>query len=127
MQCMKCGRDVEAGEVFCELCREDMGKYPVKSGTVVVIPQRPERNAPKRPAKRQLTLEEQLIKCRKMNRILAVLLVIYMIVAAGLSFLLLSLDGKYEGKHLLGQNYSVIQEDDEPSEPSTVETEPAAE
>ena len=126
MQCMKCGRDVESGEVFCELCREDMEKYPVRPGTVVVIPQRPERHAPKRQAKRQQNLEEQLAKCRKMNRILAALLAIYVVAAGGLVYVVMTLYGKYEGKHLLGQNYSVIQEDDEPTDPFVEETGPGA-
>ena len=60
MQCMKCGRDVESGEVFCELCLEEMQKYPVRPGTAVVIPHRPERVQLKRPVKKQLTHEEQL-------------------------------------------------------------------
>ena len=115
MQCMKCGRGVEAGEVFCELCREDMEKYPVKPGTAVVIPQRPERTQPKRPTKKQLSYEEQLAKARKLNRTLAMLLAIYMVVAGGLLFWCLSMHFGNKGKFLPGQNYSVIQ-DDEPTD-----------
>ena len=117
MQCVKCGRDVESGEVFCEICREEMEKYPVRPGTAVVLPHRPERNAPKRPAKRLPTQEEQLVKCRKLNRLLATLLVIYMVVAAGLALWCVSLYSKYEGRYLPGQNYSAIQSDDEQEDP----------
>ena len=112
MQCMKCGRDVEPGEVFCELCRADMQKYPVKPGTAVVLPQRPERVQPKRPVKKQLTYEEQLAKSRKMNRLLAALLTIYMVIAAVLAYLSLSGYSGDAGKYLPGQNYSAIQDDD---------------
>ena len=120
MQCMKCGRDVEPGEVFCELCLEEMQKYPVRPGTAVVIPHRPERTVPKRPAKRQPTYEEQLVKYRKLNRVLVALLFIYMVIAGVLASLSLSGYSTEAGKYLPGQNYSAIQDDDEPKPPYAI-------
>lgn len=109
MQCMKCGRDVEAGQVFCEMCLADMEKYPVKPGTAVVLPHYPERVLPKRPAKRVLTNEEQLRRARRMNRILAVLLAVYMVAVAGLGYLYISQHEEFDGKYLPGQNYSAAE------------------
>ena len=40
MQCLRCGREVEEGHVFCFLCESIMVKHPVKPNTVVTIPER---------------------------------------------------------------------------------------
>ena len=40
MQCLRCGREVEEGQVFCFLCESIMVKHPVKPNTVVTIPER---------------------------------------------------------------------------------------
>ena len=36
MNCLKCGR--ESDQTFCEACREEMTRYPVKPGTIVQLP-----------------------------------------------------------------------------------------
>ena len=36
MKCVKCGRDTD--QTFCESCRDDMARYPVKPGTIVQLP-----------------------------------------------------------------------------------------
>lgn len=112
MQCMKCGRDVEPGQVFCEECLTDMEKYPVRPGTAVVLPNHPERTVPKRPAKRVLTVEEQLRKAKRQNRLLAALLAIYMVAAAVFGFLYLSQNDEFSDKYLPGQNYSAAEPDE---------------
>lgn len=33
MNCLKCGREIEEGQVFCNDCLVQMAKYPVKPGT----------------------------------------------------------------------------------------------
>ena len=50
MHCMKCGRDLEPGQVFCEECQAEMKKYPVKPGTVVQLPRRREEAPNKKAA-----------------------------------------------------------------------------
>ena len=40
MQCLRCGREIEEGQVFCFLCESIMVKHPVKPNTVVTIPER---------------------------------------------------------------------------------------
>ena len=40
MQCLRCGREIEEGQVFCFLCESIMGKHPGKPNTVVTIPER---------------------------------------------------------------------------------------
>ena len=36
MKCLKCGRETD--QTFCQACREEMEKYPVKPGTIVLLP-----------------------------------------------------------------------------------------
>ena len=108
MQCMKCGRDLQPGQVFCEECLEEMEKYPVKPGTVVLLPhyQRPYAQ-PKKPQKRVIPLEEQFRKVKKRNRVLAWVLAATITLAIGLGCLATALYVEYDGKFLPGQNYSV--------------------
>ena len=71
MGCMKCGRDTLEDQVFCETCREDMKKHPIKPNIVVQLPQRKPASGIKRPAparRRPLTHEEQIRKLRGRNR-----------------------------------------------------------
>ncbi len=35
MSCLRCGKDTEEKQVFCESCRSGMEKHPVKPGTAV--------------------------------------------------------------------------------------------
>ena len=53
MQCMKCGRDVESDEVFCNSCKETMARYPVRPGVVVQLPRRTESAVKKQPVPMQ--------------------------------------------------------------------------
>ena len=105
MQCMKCGRDLELGQVFCGECQADMEKYPVKPGTVVLLPRyhRPYVQ-PKKTVKRTVPPEEQIRKLKKRSRILALLLAVSMTVAVGLGYLAAALYIEYDGKFLPGQN-----------------------
>ncbi len=37
MNCLKCGREIQSPQVFCDACLADMDAYPVKPGTPVHI------------------------------------------------------------------------------------------
>ena len=63
MYCMKCGKEIKENQVFCEACLVTMGKYPVKPGTVVRLPQRKSAPAAKKSNSRrrtQIPPEEQV-------------------------------------------------------------------
>ena len=110
MQCMKCGRDVESDQVFCDICRENMGRYPVKPGTVVLLPHTVSYvQPPKRAPKRVLTQEEQLRRLKKRNRTMAFLLALAVTCALSFGMLALYLYAEYEDKFLPGQNYTVVE------------------
>lgn len=110
MQCMKCGRDLEAGEVFCTKCQEVMAQYPVKPGTVVQLPHRPQQTATKKqpPRRKNLPVEEQLSLLKRMSRTLALALVAMILVSIGLGYVALTQYFENQSKQAVGQNYSAI-------------------
>ena len=109
MQCMKCGRDLDENQVFCDICREDMKEYPVKPGTVVLLPHYAQYSQPKRAPKRIITHEEQVRRLKKRNRTLAYLLALAVTCAISFGMLCLYLYAEYEDKFLPGQNYTVVE------------------
>ena len=119
MQCLRCGRDLETGEVFCEECHRDMEAYPVKPGTVVLLPQYARYSQPKRTPVRIVPPEEQIRKLKKRNKILAWMVAISVVLAVVSTWVAVSLFAEYDGKFLPGQNYSAVGAKTE-TDPSTV-------
>ena len=78
MNCLKCGTQIEQGQVFCSHCLEVMADYPVKPGTAVYLSNRTEPAEPK-PAlirsTKEKSPEEQLTRLRKLLRVLLICLV----------------------------------------------------
>ena len=71
MNCMKCGREIAEGHVFCSGCLEVAEKYPVKPGIAIQLPGRKTApSAKKSYTKRRQppTAEEQLLKLKKRMR-----------------------------------------------------------
>lgn len=116
MYCMKCGRDIKEGQVFCNSCLEDMKKYPVKPGTAIQLPHKKEAPSKKVYVKRKQppTAEEQLQKLRKrLKRMIILWLITLILLGAAIYptvqfFMDLSLE-------LPGQNYTIIQTDSDES------------
>ena len=109
MGCMKCGRDMEEGQVFCASCLEIMRRYPVKPGTVVTIPvRRSETPSRKMPRRRTISPEEQVKKLRKRCRILGFLLALFIAVSCVLGWFTLDFFLK-DDEFLPGQNYSALE------------------
>ncbi len=78
LNCLKCGREIEEGQVFCNDCLVQMAKYPVKPGTAVQLPSRGSAAVSKKVHSRRRTKaapEEQLKALKKRIRILSALLV----------------------------------------------------
>lgn len=77
MNCMKCGREVENEQAFCEDCLVDMEKYPVPPGTAVHLHLR--REAPvirRQPRRRKLTPSEQVPILKRRIRVLTIALAV---------------------------------------------------
>jgi len=118
MNCMKCGREIPSGQVFCEDCLADMAKYPVDPDTPVAIPQRNHTIVQKKSSKRRnLSSEEQIAVLRQRIRILTVLLVVAVLLVAALLYP--TIEHLMEDDYAPGQNYSSITPTSEAAAPET--------
>ena len=80
MNCLKCGREIISGQVFCEECLLEMAKYPVDPDTPVAIPHRTQTaNARKTAKKRTPSPAEQIASLRKLVRFLTALLIVFIL------------------------------------------------
>ena len=112
MHCMKCGREMESEQVFCEDCLLDMEKYPVPPDAKVHLPPR-RRESPgsrKQNRRRKLTAEEKVPILQKRIHILATALAIVMLLLAACIYPA----ANYFIRHYNlqpGQNYTTITTD----------------
>lgn len=119
MNCLKCGRETE--QTFCEQCRADMEKNPVKPGTIVLLPkERPNARKPQ-PRHPQVPLEEvvaaQRRTVRRLGRAVAVLAVLVVLLAGVIIRLLVT-----PTSPPVGQNYSTSTRPSEETGTSAAET-----
>lgn len=106
MNCMKCGRELEEGQVFCDICLDNMEKEPIKINTPVMIPVQP-KDAPSH--RRQfLNPEEEVKRLEKINQNL-ILFLILTTVAMCLFALGLFHQEVLDVVDDLGRNYSVVE------------------
>ena len=110
MFCMKCGREVDEGQVFCIDCLKEMEKHPVRPGTVVLLPKRDEAHfVRKSQSKRRAapTPEEQIKILKTRLRIVNAMLLVSLVLMAMLIYpaakQLLE-----ENRILPGQNYNTV-------------------
>ena len=69
MHCLKCGRELENEQVFCNDCLQQMAQYPVKPGTPVNLPIRSGAEEPRKKSRRRvLSAEEQVVHLRQALR-----------------------------------------------------------
>lgn len=119
MQCLKCGREIPFGHVFCEDCLADMEKYPVKPGTHVHLPKRYEvAPAKKQYFRRPQTTPEEKVKWLRLQLWIVSVLLVLAVTLGGYAVWRAKNTVRYsEGSRAPGQNYSAA--------PGTATTEPA--
>ena len=108
MNCMKCGREIEEGSVFCPECLEEMDKYPVKPGTAVLLPQKKSVSPVKKVYSRlrhSFTPEEMVVRLKRRCRRLFLLWLITALLLGLLAYPTV-LDLLSKEDLLPGQNYS---------------------
>ncbi|MBE6946823.1 MAG: zinc ribbon domain-containing protein [Ruminococcaceae bacterium] len=79
MGCMKCGKKLVDSETFCPECLEKMKERPVKPGTVVTLPSRPDTPVAKKRTFRHRFIwdaEDQISYLRTKVRWLTFLLIV---------------------------------------------------
>lgn len=112
MNCVKCGREIEESRVFCDVCLEEMEKYPVKPGTVVHIPKRSAVEDEKKMSSRRkpmLTEEEQIRRMKKKLLWLRLTVATLLILCGALTFVLGKAVTKLDVRRIIGQNYSTAE------------------
>ena len=105
MQCMKCGREIPAGDVFCQECLKDMERYPVKPGTAVHIPKQTPRKHPQ-DRRQNISAEKKVEILHRRVRVLSWLLTLAIALTICLGALTISLLQTEEEGPAIGQNYS---------------------
>ena len=111
MNCMKCGRKTEDGNVFCNDCLAVMDKYPVKAPASIPLPRREEEETVKKAArkKHRPSPEEQVarqkLKIRRMAFAIVGLCAVVCLLAAWIVQGWFSEDP--ENLPRIGKNYTV--------------------
>ena len=107
MQCLRCGRDMDEGQVFCFACEALMTKHPVKPNTVVTIHERSvrDRNANPRKAARPEEDTEGLHRTIMQLRLWVCMLMAALMLCVGV---LTWQELTREDKPVIGQNYTSI-------------------
>lgn len=111
MNCVKCGREIEHDQVFCPVCLEGMEAYPVKPGTVVHIPKRPEQETEKKaaPRKKVLSPEEQIQRLKKKVVRLRIGLAVMLLLCGLLCFAVGRAVTELDFYRFLGKNYNTVE------------------
>ena len=112
MNCMKCGREIALGQVFCKECLADMATYPIKPDTPVNLPPQtvttPNRRS--RPARKTRKPEEQVAILR---RIVLGLVLVLLLVSLAFAVTTISLTQRicdHTETAPPGQNYSTMED-----------------
>ena len=106
MHCLKCGRELDAEQVFCNDCLAEMEKYPVNPGTTLQLPRRRETTSVKKSyfRRKSLSFEEQVKQLRSLVRVLVILLIVVTVIASLLAYP--AVTHMMEERHQTGKNYS---------------------
>ena len=121
MRCLKCGRETD--QTFCQTCREEMDRYPVKPGTIIQLPKDRSKSYTRRSINwrdmisPETQIENQKRTIRRLSGAVAALVVL-LIVMGFVMFRVL----QNPGQPPVGQNYSTVTKATDPSEDATEPT-----
>ena len=104
MNCMKCGREISDGQVFCPECLEVMASFPIAPEIHVQIPRRPVKPSEKKA--KTLPPAEQIRHLKKRIRRLSFTVCILLLIIGALSFLLLQKLDAPQQPLPTGRNYT---------------------
>lgn len=109
MLCMKCGTETGSEQIFCNKCLETMSQRPVKPGTAVQLPTRPDPAEKKAQAVKQpLSTREQNKRLRKrVRRLRIALLGSVLLLALSVAALVWKLQ-EPPVENAIGQNYNTM-------------------
>lgn len=110
MQCLRCGREIAMGDVFCRDCLENMANHPIKPGTPVLIPKRQEAAVPKKQVSRRPAVppEVQVKRLKRRLRLVTALLALVLAVGCAAAWAGYAYIVELRSEPLPGQNYSSV-------------------
>lgn len=110
MNCIKCGREIPLGQVFCKECLAQMAEHPILPGTPVQLPvhkpQPPRKQSNSRKVRKP---EEQIARLRRRVHGLIIALIAVTLVGAVAISILVNVVIKSRSTVLPGQNYSTVE------------------
>ena len=107
MNCMKCGRETNSENVFCQECLLDMEKYPVQPGSVVLLPRRRESYVIKKTPRRHIPSPEEQIKL--LRKWLMILSIVLAVAITAIVFMFRPTMHYVMDQHFeIGQNYNTV-------------------
>lgn len=112
MNCLKCGKETEHGQVFCPDCQNGMQEYPVDPGTVVHLPHRDPAWDKKPTFEKEQTESEIIAKLRRLIRWLTLTVGILTLLVCLLAGLLFAGLGDSSVDLNIGKNYSTVGTDE---------------
>ena len=110
MSCMKCGRDIEEGQVFCPDCLAVMERYPVKPGIAIQLPGKKEHPVQKKAhvKRRQPPApEEVILKLKRRLKMIVILWLVTLLLLAATIYPTVEFIRDHALPQL-GQNYTTI-------------------
>ena len=110
MNCMKCGRVIALGQVFCKECLADMDQYPIAPGTPVPLFDPDAVVAPMGPTntRKQKKPDEQIITLKKWIMGLGIGLFSTILIFSIITGILVNRLQEAEKAPAAGQNYSSL-------------------
>lgn len=105
--CMRCGREVTLGQIFCKECQTEMARHPVDPTTPVILPPPPPVANRRSNGRKPRKPEEQLSRLR---RLMAAMLVLFIIIILAGTMLIYSMGQKIDS---LEQTITSISEEQE--------------
>ena len=112
MNCLKCGKETQEKQVFCDSCLAVMATYPVKPDVAITLPKHTEEAVVNKPTRRKKTIpyEEQVehlkLKNRRLRILCLVLFLAFGLCAAGLIQRILLMPDSAGAGAVTGQNYT---------------------
>ncbi len=112
MNCMKCGREIPLGQVFCKECLSQMAEHPIAPGTTVQLPVHKPAPPRKQTNPRKLRKpEEQIARLRRRCRGLIIALISVTLIGAIAISILVNVVIKSRSTVLPGQNFSTVEKE----------------
>ena len=112
MNCMKCGREATDNNAYCQICLTEMEQFPVRPGTVILLPNQepPQPKKAVRKKKPALSPEEQLPLLKKKVWYLRLIALVLALLLTAISVVAIQAVTELDWQRLLGQNYSTMGE-----------------